>query len=164
MAPLVKDLAQLRDQVIRAMAVNLSSFQEIAMDKRAQEAHAAKLESQTKVILASSPGARLYPGACTVCHELRGLPLFGSRPSLALNGYLHGDIGQSRAADPARYRRAGFQHRVQGLEEPVSFFARSSRRRSRPGGAAGRPLPVSGRLRTECALARLAWPDQGRHL
>ena len=35
------------------------------------------------------PGARLYHGACAVCHEVGGLPLFGSRPSLALNSNLH---------------------------------------------------------------------------
>ncbi|HUO00652.1 MAG TPA: cytochrome c, partial [Bradyrhizobium sp.] len=34
-------------------------------------------------------GARLYQGACAVCHEVGGAPLFGSRPSLALNSNLH---------------------------------------------------------------------------
>jgi nicotinate dehydrogenase subunit B len=41
------------------------------------------------VTYAPSPGARLYQGACAVCHEVGGLPLFGSRPSLALNSNLH---------------------------------------------------------------------------
>jgi nicotinate dehydrogenase subunit B len=41
------------------------------------------------VTFAPSPGARLYQGACAVCHEVGGLPLFGSRPSLALNSNLH---------------------------------------------------------------------------
>jgi nicotinate dehydrogenase subunit B len=34
-------------------------------------------------------GSRLYQGACAVCHEIGGPPLFGSRPSLALNSNLH---------------------------------------------------------------------------
>jgi nicotinate dehydrogenase subunit B len=40
-------------------------------------------------VAASSTGARLYQGACAVCHEVGGAPLFGSRPSLALNSNLH---------------------------------------------------------------------------
>ncbi|WP_245313269.1 c-type cytochrome, partial [Bradyrhizobium macuxiense] len=34
---------------------------------------------------------RIYQGACAVCHEVGGPPLFGSRPSLALNSNLHSD-------------------------------------------------------------------------
>jgi nicotinate dehydrogenase subunit B len=49
----------------------------------------ATLETSTRVTLASSTGARLYQGACAVCHEVGGLPLFGSRPSLSLNSNLH---------------------------------------------------------------------------
>jgi nicotinate dehydrogenase subunit B len=109
MAPVVKDLAQLPDQDIRAMAVYLSTFQEIAMDGQAKEAQAAKLESQTKVILASSPGARLYLGACAVCHEVGGLPLFGSRPSLALNSNLQGATSDNLV-----------QVILHGIAEPVS--------------------------------------------
>jgi nicotinate dehydrogenase subunit B len=89
MAPIVKDLAGLPDQDIRAMAVYLASFNETAPDRSAQEALAARLESGSKVSVASSAGARLYLGACAVCHEVGGLPLFGSRPSLALNSNLH---------------------------------------------------------------------------
>ena len=37
-------------------------------------------------------GARLYQGACAVCHEVGGAPLFGSRPSLALNSNLHSAV------------------------------------------------------------------------
>ena len=36
--------------------------------------------------------ARLYQGACAVCHEVGGAPLFGSRPSLALNSNLHSAV------------------------------------------------------------------------
>ncbi len=89
MAPVVKELASLPDRDIRAMAIYLGSFNEKPLDGPAQDALATKLESATKVAVASSPGARLYLGACAVCHEVGGLPLFGSRPSLALNSNLH---------------------------------------------------------------------------
>ena len=91
MAPVVKELAALPDQDIRAMAIYLASFNETAMDLPAQAALAAKLETATlsRVASASPVGARLYDGACAVCHAVGGAPLFGSRPSLALNSNLH---------------------------------------------------------------------------
>jgi nicotinate dehydrogenase subunit B len=94
MAPVVKELAALPDQDIRAMAVYLGSFNDAAADRPAQHALAAKLEAATSttVAAASSVGARLYQGACAVCHEVGGAPLFGSRPSLALNSNLHSAV------------------------------------------------------------------------
>jgi nicotinate dehydrogenase subunit B len=91
MAPVVKELASLPDQDIRAMAVYLSSFSDQAISKPDQDALAARLESVTgtRVVSASAMGARLYEGACAVCHQVGGAPLFGSRPSLALNSNLH---------------------------------------------------------------------------
>jgi nicotinate dehydrogenase subunit B len=91
MAPVVKELAALPDQDIRAMAVYLASFNTNAIDKSAQDVLAAKLETSTgiRVASASATGARLYDGACAVCHAVGGAPLFGSRPSLALNSNLH---------------------------------------------------------------------------
>jgi nicotinate dehydrogenase subunit B len=89
MAPVVKELADLPDQDIRAMAVYLASFNDNSADRPAQQALAVQLETSTKTITASSSGARLYQGACAVCHEVGGAPLFGSRPSLALNSNLH---------------------------------------------------------------------------
>ena len=76
------------------MAVYLASFNENAIDKPAQEALAAKLETSTgtRAVSASSAGARLYEGACAVCHEVGGAPLFGTRPSLALNSNLHSAV------------------------------------------------------------------------
>src|SRR5204862_7295271 len=86
MAPVVKELASLPDEDIRAMAVYLGSFNETAIGKPAQDALAAKLEIATSIraATASLVGARLYEGACAVCHAVGGAPLFGSRPSLAL--------------------------------------------------------------------------------
>jgi nicotinate dehydrogenase subunit B len=94
MAPVVRELAALPDQDIHAMAVYLGSFNDTAFDKSAQEALAAKLEASTstRVVAAGSPGARLYQGACAVCHEVGGAPMFGSRPSLALNSNLHSTV------------------------------------------------------------------------
>jgi nicotinate dehydrogenase subunit B len=91
MAPVVKELAALPDQDIRAMAVYLASFNENAIDRAAQDALAAKLETSTgtRAVSASPIGVRLYEGACAVCHAVGGAPLFGSRPSLALNSNLH---------------------------------------------------------------------------
>ena len=91
MAPVVKELARLPDPDIRAMAVYLSSFNGSALEKPAQDALAAELEKSTgtRVVSASPAGARLYEGACAVCHAVGGPALFGSRPSLALNSNLH---------------------------------------------------------------------------
>ncbi|QOZ24543.1 molybdopterin cofactor-binding domain-containing protein [Bradyrhizobium sp. CCBAU 51753] len=91
MAPVVKELAALPDQDIRAMAVYLASFNEAA-DRPAHHALAVKLETTTAVTTAPSVGARIYQGACAVCHEVGGPPLFGSRPSLALNSNLHSEV------------------------------------------------------------------------
>src|SRR5262249_35016336 len=92
MAPVVKELKALPDQDIRAMAVYLASFSEGAPEKSAQEAFAAKLENATLPIIADSQGARIYQGACAVCHEVGGPALFGSRPSLSLNSNVHSDV------------------------------------------------------------------------
>ena len=91
MAPVVKELASLPDQDIRAMAVYLSSFNDKTISQPDQDALAARLEhlTGTRVVSASAMGARLYQGACAVCHQVGGAPLFGSRPSLALNSNLH---------------------------------------------------------------------------
>ena len=94
MAPVVKELASLPDDDIRAMAVYLGSFNENAIDRPTQNALAAILETVTgsRAVSASALGARLYEGACAVCHAVGGAPLFGSRPSLALNSNLHSAV------------------------------------------------------------------------
>jgi nicotinate dehydrogenase subunit B len=94
MAPVVKELAALPDGDIRAMAHYLRSFNERSVDGLQEIALAERLEAATltKNLAVSSIGARLYQGACAVCHEVGGLPLFGSRPSLALNSNLHSAV------------------------------------------------------------------------
>jgi nicotinate dehydrogenase subunit B len=94
MAPVVKELAALPDEDIRAMAVYLGSFNDNAIGKAEQEMLAARLEisTGTRAVSASFAGARLYDGACAVCHKVGGAPLFGSKPSLALNSNLHSAV------------------------------------------------------------------------
>ena len=79
MAPVVKELSSLPNDDIRAMAVYLASFNDNAIDRPAQDELAARLETLTRVRVASaSPmGARLYEGACAVCHAVGGALLFG---------------------------------------------------------------------------------------
>lgn len=91
MAPIIRDLKAVPDSDIRAMAVYLASFNDKPIDPAAQEALAARLETQTSIraMSASTTGARLYEGACAVCHQVGGPVLFGSRPSLALNSNVH---------------------------------------------------------------------------
>lgn len=93
MAPVIKELAAVPDSDIRAMAVYLASFNE-KMPPATQTALAEQLEAATSIKTASvSPlGARIYEGACAVCHQVGGPVLFGSRPSLALNSNLHSAI------------------------------------------------------------------------
>ena len=94
MAPVIHGLAELPDQDVRAMAVYLASLNPPAPEAAAQAAAVNTLEQ------ASAPDARLFPtggerlfqGACAACHETRAAaPLFGARPSLALNTNLHSD-------------------------------------------------------------------------
>lgn len=90
MGPVVKELAALPDSDIQAMAHYLASFN-TAISNDEQEARATQLETATlsRNYAAPQNGARIYDGACAVCHAVGGLQLFGSRPSLALNSTLH---------------------------------------------------------------------------
>lgn len=111
MAPIVRDLAAVPDSDIRAMAVYLASFNENAIGAVVQEAMATRLETQTSVrtVSASSMGARIYEGACAVCHQVGGPMLFGSRPSLALNSNLHSAVPDNL-----------IQVILHGIDNPVS--------------------------------------------
>jgi nicotinate dehydrogenase subunit B len=92
MAPVVNELASLPDEDIRAMAVYLGSFNDNSHSNVARDELAARLETSTSIRSTASVGARLYEGACAVCHQVGGAPLFGSRPSLALNSNLHSAV------------------------------------------------------------------------
>ena len=92
MAPVVKSLAALPDSDIRAMAVYLASFNPTALPKAGEDALAARLEIPSAAAVMTTSGARLYQGACAACHQVGGAPLFGARPSLALNSNLHSAV------------------------------------------------------------------------
>jgi nicotinate dehydrogenase subunit B len=94
MAPVVQDLKALSDDDIRSIAAYLASFSEGAISRADSDAWASRLEKMTatRAVSASPNGFRLYEGACAVCHAVGGPPLFGSRPSLALNSNLHAAV------------------------------------------------------------------------
>jgi nicotinate dehydrogenase subunit B len=89
MAPVIDGLRGLPDSDLRAMATYLASFNPAAATADA-EAVAARAEAGTAPGVAASPGARIYDGACAVCHESEGPSLFGVKPRLVLNSNLHG--------------------------------------------------------------------------
>ena len=111
MAPIVRELAIVPDSDIRAMAAYLASFNQTTITPAAQEALAARLETETsvKAVSASALGARIYDGACAVCHHVGGPVLFGSKPSLALNSNLHSTMPDNL-----------IQVILHGIEQPVS--------------------------------------------
>lgn len=111
MAPIVKELSAVPDSDIRAMAVYLASFNDTTMPPERQEKLATRLETETsgRAMSASTMGARLYEGACAVCHQVGGPVLFGTRPSLALNSNLHSAMPDNL-----------IQVILHGIEQPVS--------------------------------------------
>jgi nicotinate dehydrogenase subunit B len=111
MIPVVQELKALPDEDIHAMAVYLASFNQTAIGQPDQEALAAKPEGATgtRIVATSPTGQRFYESACAVCHEVGGPPLFGSRPSLALNSNVH-------AATPDNL----IQVILHGIASPVS--------------------------------------------
>ena len=94
MAPVVQQLAIVPDADIRAMAVYLASF--APAEAAAQQGLAGAREARTMPGAPSSLGARLYDGACAVCHQPgRGPVLSGARPSLALNTTVHANTADN---------------------------------------------------------------------
>lgn len=100
MAPVISELKALPAEDIRAMANYLATFNppSSATDAQARAdslVRASALSSRP----AASPAARLFDGACAVCHEAgRGAPLVNDGPALALNTNLH-------AATPVNFLR-----------------------------------------------------------
>ncbi len=107
MAAVVRQLADAPDSDLQAMAVYLASFTPPSTEPQADLA--ARVEARTSPGAPDSVGARLYEGACAVCHTPgRGGALFGARPSLALNSNVH-------AASPDTLIRVI----LQGIEPPA---------------------------------------------
>jgi nicotinate dehydrogenase subunit B len=97
MAPVIEELGQLPDDDIRAVANYLGSFNDALPEAEATKTAEHIIMSTGSS--ASSPAARLYEGACVVCHEpSRGAPLANRGPALGLSSKLH-------AAGPANLLR-----------------------------------------------------------
>jgi nicotinate dehydrogenase subunit B len=85
MAPVVAELGALPDSDIRAMANYLAALAD-APAGLDEAAFARSLQEASRTRIGTGEGARLYEGACAVCHEPgRGPQLWGVKPSLALN-------------------------------------------------------------------------------
>ena len=104
MAPVIEELLTLPDQDIEAMAIYLASLtssgpgtepQAVATALEARARAGGEALTATAAAMASSSGAagaRLYEGACAVCHQGGDRPdVFGIRPSLSVNTNLHSD-------------------------------------------------------------------------
>ncbi|MDB5544748.1 MAG: Isoquinoline 1oxidoreductase beta subunit [Hyphomicrobiales bacterium] len=95
MGPVVAELKDLPDDDIRAMAHYLASLGPQTVASTDTAAAVAKLDAAASVrarMPASYVGARIFDGACAVCHEQgRGPTLFGVKPSLAVNTAVHSD-------------------------------------------------------------------------
>ncbi len=91
MAPVVTELSVLPESDRRAMAHYLASFQTAAPDRAELERLATALQAKASPLPVGleSVGAKLYQGACAVCHEDGGPTLFGAKPAMALNTNVH---------------------------------------------------------------------------
>jgi nicotinate dehydrogenase subunit B len=93
MAPVVHELAQLPDSDVRAMAKYLASLNPAAPNALVVKTQSEALEQRSteRAATLNGAGARLYEGACAVCHQPnQGPQLYGVKASLALNTNLHG--------------------------------------------------------------------------
>jgi len=115
MAPVVRELAHLPDDDIRAMATYLASFNqatEPAADAPQARATSARAAVAQAAALAPQPGPaqRLFNGACAACHhDGDGPRLLGVNIPLALNSNLHSDRPDNL-----------LQVLVHGIREPAS--------------------------------------------
>jgi nicotinate dehydrogenase subunit B len=93
MATVIVNLKPMPDEEIRAMAHYLASLNPDLKPPHELAALAQSLETAARSRaphLTSMPGANIYEGACAVCHDQgRGVPMFGVKPSLALNSAVH---------------------------------------------------------------------------
>jgi nicotinate dehydrogenase subunit B len=96
MAEVIEELKQLPDDDIRAVANYLASLNEAPPDAKAEEI-AQRIISSTAASTSGSAAARLYEGACAVCHE-SGATLINRGPALGLSSKL-------AAASPTNFLR-----------------------------------------------------------
>jgi nicotinate dehydrogenase subunit B len=89
MGPVVREMAALPDADLRAMAHYLASLS-TSVSAEAETRLATEIAARTPdaMLASAGPGARIYQGACAVCHEPDAPPHFGVQPNLALNSNL----------------------------------------------------------------------------
>jgi nicotinate dehydrogenase subunit B len=93
MAPVIEELKRLPDSDIRAMAIYLASFnQSLSPAQASAQREAVIAATSTATHRPTTLEARLFDGACAVCHE-PGVrpPMFNQGPHLGLNTNLHLD-------------------------------------------------------------------------
>jgi nicotinate dehydrogenase subunit B len=91
MAPVVRQLAALPDDDIRAMATYLGTFNAPSADDAALASQVVAQAAQRQPALLGT-GQRLFEGACSACHhDGDGPRLLGVNLPLALNTNLHGE-------------------------------------------------------------------------
>jgi nicotinate dehydrogenase subunit B len=91
MAPVVRQLAMVPDEDVRAMAAYLAGFNTPPPDDAALAKAVVANAAQRQPALLGT-GQRLFEGACSACHhEGDGPRLLGVNRPLALNSNLHGD-------------------------------------------------------------------------
>lgn len=91
MAPVISELAEVSDRDIRAMATYLASLNgDVSPEDARKAAHVTEAKAAAVSMTGLSVGARLFDGACAVCHTgpAAGHEI-GVRPSLALNSNVH---------------------------------------------------------------------------
>ena len=96
MAPVVEELKQLPDDDIRAVANYLVSFNDALPGSEATKL-AERITTSTAAAARNSSAARLYDGACAVCHAA-GAALANRGPALGLSSKLY-------AANPTNFLR-----------------------------------------------------------
>jgi nicotinate dehydrogenase subunit B len=90
MGPVVREMAALPDADLRAMAHYLAALAPaVAPETEARLATEIAARTPNAMLASAGRGARIYQGACAVCHEPGGLPQFGVQPNLAVNTNLH---------------------------------------------------------------------------
>ncbi|MBV9076485.1 MAG: c-type cytochrome, partial [Methylobacteriaceae bacterium] len=154
MAEIVRQMRDVPDEDIRAMAAYLAAP---AGALGEDAARAARLEEASRARRGDGLGARLYEGACAVCHEPgRGPVLWGVKPSLALATALQLDrpdnlirvilAGIAEPASPDLGFMPGFARALD--DRQVAALAAHLRERFAPGRPPWRDLEgVSARLR-----------------
>lgn len=90
MAQVVREMAGLPDSDVRAIATYLASLNPAAPSTHEARAQAVAIEQRdiAQAATMTGLGARLYSGACAVCHDANGPQLLGVKPALALNSNL----------------------------------------------------------------------------